>query len=241
MDVLNAYFGDIVFFKAEQKENFTIYAAALASSFGDGRKQYALAFVPTHMAILKQGHLKDLHWQNIQTRTLTNGWKMKAQRWDIPKGLPLPMFTIVDRNANRSSYVCKELSLEMVLLHDPKKTSKFQYHNAMNLLAALVSFRCVINVIDDRHVDYTSMTNIQGRDNFHQSQVPEYAGRGDHLPDDTSYVPRNQGTGTKYMIGNTGECTGASCYTRLDLNIDVPGSESYHTSGEVIDSSFEFI
>jgi hypothetical protein len=34
----------------------------------------------------------------------------------------------------------------MILLHDAKKKSMFQYHNQMNLIAALLTFKCVITV-----------------------------------------------------------------------------------------------
>ena len=121
MEILNAYFGDLLFVKVEKKENFTVYAAAISSSYGDGKKQYALAFIPSHMAILDKGYLRDLHWQNLQTRTLTNGYKLPIQKWNIPRGIPTPMFDVIERNEAKSKYKCESEPLEMILLHDPKK------------------------------------------------------------------------------------------------------------------------
>ena len=145
MDIVNAYFGNLVFLKVENKENFTVYAAAISSSFGDGKKQYAIAFVPTHMAILDRAYLRDLHWQNFQTRIVTNGYKLPPQRWDIPKNLPTPMFQAISRTNIQTKYLPEDGSdLELILLHDPKKKSQFQYHNTMNLVAALATFRCSI-------------------------------------------------------------------------------------------------
>lgn len=146
---LNAYFDKIVFFKVELKEDFTIYAAFITSSFGDGRKQYILAFVPTHMAILEKSYISDLHWRSLQTRTLANGYNIPKQKWQVPRGLPMAMFAIIDRNDSRTKYRCEnDPSIEMILLHDVKKKSKFQYGPKINVIAALSSFKCVINLID---------------------------------------------------------------------------------------------
>ncbi len=153
MDIINAYFDGIIFTKIEQKEGITIYAAALSSPFGDGRKTYALAIVPVHTALLTQAELKDLHWQNFQTRTLTNGWNIQNQKWDVkrlPRGLQMLMFEILKtgdaRNEARTKYTCETVeNLEMLLYHDPKKKSIYQHGNRINLLAALATFKCVLN------------------------------------------------------------------------------------------------
>jgi hypothetical protein len=34
--------------------------------------------------------------------------------------------------------------VEMVIKHDPKKKSKMQYHNKMNIIASLGTFKCII-------------------------------------------------------------------------------------------------
>ena len=149
MDTLNLYFDKIVFFKVDRKEDFAIYAAAITSSFGDGRKQYVLAFVPTHLAILNKAYITNLHWRSLQTRVLANGYKIPQQKWSIPRGLQMPMFIMVDRNDSRTKYTSEDdRTIEMVLLHDVKKKSIYQYGAKINIIAALTSFRCVINLID---------------------------------------------------------------------------------------------
>jgi len=151
MDIINAYFEKVVLLKVENKEGFSIYAAALNSSYGDGNKQYVLAFVPDHLSILEKAYLSDLQWENVQTRTLTNGYKlptgrpMPAQKWNIPKGIENFMFSIKNRDDMKSRYTADGHPLELVLIHDPKKKSQYQYHNKTNLLAALMTFRCVIS------------------------------------------------------------------------------------------------
>lgn len=250
MEILNAYFDKLVFVKTEQKENFTIYAAALSSSFGDNKKTYALAFVPVHMAILDKGFLRDLHWQNFQTRTLNNGWRIPNQRWDMRnlKGLPTPMFNAVERNEARTKYICESEPLEMVLLHDPKKKSVYQYHSRINLLAALATFKCVLNFVEGHEMQATrNLDNNLGQSMnsgphnlLDPSRIPisslavpmprqSPVYRASELSEDTSYVPRSEGTryvatGTESsgyefnnstVIGNTG-------YRNLSLDITVP-------------------
>lgn len=151
MEIINRYFGKIIFVKADLREDHSIYVAALSSSFQDGKKQYALAFVPVHLAIINQGYLSDLQWVNLQTRTMTNGYRIKPQRWEIPKGLDNPMFAAVERTESKTKYVSEQYPLEMVLIHDPKKKTKMQYHNHMNLLAALTTFKCVISLTEPDH------------------------------------------------------------------------------------------
>lgn len=150
MEIINQYFGKIVFVKVDKREDHSIYVAALSSSFQDGKKQYALAFVPVHLAIVNQGYLSDLSWVNLQTRTMTNGYRIKPQRWEIPKGLNNPMFTAVERTEQKTKYLSDAFHLEMVLIHDPKKKSKLQYHSHMNLLAALTTFKCVISLTEQQ-------------------------------------------------------------------------------------------
>lgn len=151
MDTLNAYFDDLTFYKVSLKEDFTLYAAYVSSPFGDNRKQYILAFVPSHMAILDQSPLRDLHWRSLQTRVLSNGYKIPKQAWKVPRGLTSPMFTLVDRNNDRTKYTFEgDTSVEMILLHDVKKKSVYQFGNKINVIAALTSFRCVVNLVDAR-------------------------------------------------------------------------------------------
>lgn len=148
MEIINSYFRNIVLFKVDSREEHAIYAAFLSGSLQDGSKQYVLAFVPAHLAIKNQSTLGDLHWVNIQTRAMKNSYRIQPQRWEISRELDNPMFTAIERTETKTKYVSDKLNLEMVLIHDPKKKSKLQYHTHMNLVAALKTFRCVISLID---------------------------------------------------------------------------------------------
>lgn len=151
MDIINSCFDGIVLVKVENKENFSIYAASLNSSYGDGKKQYLIVFVPSHLAILDKAYLKDLEWENIQTRILDNGYRlpngksMPKQAWIVPKGIMNFMFKSRARDSSKTKYVAEGYPLDMILIHDPKKKGIYQYHDNINLIAALLTFRCVIS------------------------------------------------------------------------------------------------
>lgn len=165
-DIINRYFAGVVLLKVENKEGFSIYSAALNSSYGDGKKQYLLAFVPDHLAILEKAYLSDLQWENVQTRTLTNGYKlptghsMPQQKWTVPRDVGNFMFNIINRDEHKSRYSAEGHALELVLIHDPKKKSQYQYHNKMNLVAALATFRCVISRIHSPHFRGTPVSSL---------------------------------------------------------------------------------
>ncbi len=150
--IINQCFPGIILVKMERRENFTTYVASLMSSYGDGKKQYLLVFVPDHLAILEKATVEELQWENLQTRILTNeytidGKKLRAQKWNLPKGIENFLFIVTDRSPTRTKYVSEHKDFEMLLIHDPKKKTQFQYHNHINLIAALTTFRCVISAV----------------------------------------------------------------------------------------------
>ncbi|HMP28703.1 MAG TPA: hypothetical protein PKD85_03835, partial [Saprospiraceae bacterium] len=169
------------------------------SSFGDGKKEYVLLFVPTHMSILDRARIDDLHWKSLQTRILTNGYKMKAQKWDIPRGGHVPMFSIVHRNEERSKYAMDgdiNNEVDMVIKHDPKKKSKMQYHNKMNIIASLGTFKCII-VLNEQLMSRQPTGYPMGKPPVAQRYVPP-SGLVEEEEEETSYLPRNVVCDNKY-------------------------------------------
>jgi hypothetical protein len=144
-DLVNSYFGNIIFTKIDQRATYIIYAAALASSLGDGRKAYALAFVPTHMAVKDRAYLRELFWHNFQTRYLKPGYRLPQQTWKVAHEVQDIELLIADRQQNFSTYTpAGSLPLEVILLHDQKKKSKYQFNNKMSMISALSTFECVV-------------------------------------------------------------------------------------------------
>jgi hypothetical protein len=163
ISVINEYFNKLIFQKIDQRENYSIYGAQVVSSYGDGRKQYVLAFVPVHLSILQKAYLRELPWHNLQTRMLKHGYRLVPQKWEVVPNLPNLFFQIQERTENYSRYTSEQnLPLELLLMHDPRKKTKYQYYNRMSLLGALNTFQCVLNYIGtDSPIIYTSQTDSQ--------------------------------------------------------------------------------
>ena len=150
MDLINNYFNKTVFEKVDQKETFIIYAARITSSLGSGQKQYVLAFVPVEHAIKNKAYLYELAWHNVQTRLLRKGYNLVQQKWDMPRNLPNIIFDKIERNKQYTKYIYLnegEPVFEMILLHDPKKQSRYQYYDRMDIVASLNTFSCVLNYV----------------------------------------------------------------------------------------------
>lgn len=143
--IVNAYFPDLIFQKVEIKDQVTIYAACISGDLGGGGKNYALALVPNHLALVGKSRLVDLLWICFQTRNL-KGYKLPLQKWTLPSsGVQNIMFHLTSRGVGSSDYMAENgLPFEMTLLHNPKNKSKYQYHERMNLVASLATFQCSI-------------------------------------------------------------------------------------------------
>jgi hypothetical protein len=143
MELINQYFDGIIFTKVELKEEYTLYVALL----NHGNNKFAIALVRNHLAILRQAELKDLTWACIQTRTLAKRYNLKSQTMKRTK-LPTPLFLESERTDTSVKYRSQECPLEILLINDSKKKGVYQYPKHYNVLAAVLSYNCVITPID---------------------------------------------------------------------------------------------
>ncbi len=130
MDVLNKYLEKLQFTRTEDKGGFAIYGAGISGMFGAGNQRYILLFVPSHLAISQRARASDLPWKNLQTRNLRYSYKLKKQYWNPSEKLPNPQCQVVERGNKYSSYLGPPgFPFEILLLHESKKKTKYQYHN----------------------------------------------------------------------------------------------------------------
>lgn len=149
--IINKYFENLVFFKVEEKDEFAIYMAKIhAQLITDGSK-YVVALVPLHLAVKVQAHLNELAWKNLQTRTLKQSYRIPAQRWIIPQGVPFLKFTMTQRTDTHTSYRSEQVPFELLMIHNEKKKTRYQYYPTIHLPAGLDSYGCVIHYIGDKH------------------------------------------------------------------------------------------
>lgn len=228
-EIFNAYFEKLVFIKVDKKEDYTIYAASINSSFGDGKKEYVLLFVPVHMSIADRALIQDLHWKSLQTRILANGYKLKPQKWEIPRGLQSPMFNIIDRSQTRSKYVLEGFNdMEMILQHDPKKNSKMQYHNKLNIIAALSTFKCII-VIEDQNIGMQEVPQGDHQNSQFESETPDYLPRQIVCDNKYCYYQSSDGTLSAPIQG----------YKQMGISYNMNSNEDVNHDGT--DSSFQLL
>nr|QBK86539.1 MAG: uncharacterized protein LCMAC102_03340 [Marseillevirus LCMAC102] len=147
MEIFNKYFENLVFTRVEEKEGFVIYGAGIAAMFGAGVQRYILLFIPSRLAFKNQAKISELSWQNLQTRSLTYSYKLKAQPWNIDRDGPDILLNVIDRTKNYSAYKGNDFPFEILLLHDPKKKTPYQHYSKITLSAAVETFNAVFNYI----------------------------------------------------------------------------------------------
>ena len=147
MDLINRYFNDLVFYKVDQRENYTIYAANISSAaMVDSKLSYILVFVPNYLATMNKAYLRELPWHNLQTRRMQNPYQLPRQKWEVPRDAPDVFFHLVKREKNATTYVPEQpIPFELLLLHDPKKQSIYQHYGRVGLIGALNTFHTVLN------------------------------------------------------------------------------------------------
>lgn len=150
MNHINDYFADLVFTEVDRKPEFglVIYGVHVASGLGGGRKRYVLLSVPESSIHPPQGQrarISSLPWKSLQTRELEGSYRLRAQRWVMPRTGPDFLFEVTDRSDRETTYISPDLpGLEVSMLHSPRKKSRYQYHNRLMLKGMLDTFNCVI-------------------------------------------------------------------------------------------------
>jgi hypothetical protein len=139
----------------DSKSGFVIYGAGISSGLGGGYMRYILLFVPEHEASKEQVSIREVRWQNLQTRGLTYSYRLKPQAWTIPREAPDVLLRAVSRVKPHTSYCLVQPedgeSIEVLLLNDSKKKTIYQYPEKITLTAAVETFECVINRVNEVH------------------------------------------------------------------------------------------
>jgi len=151
MNILNAHFKNLLFSIVEERDGYTIYGAGIQSQLA-GKKRYALLFVKSQFATKKQAYIHELPYENLQTRELAYSYNLRLQPFVPSQKAPDPLFEYIQRNKEKTVYRSQGIPLQIELLHDPKKSTMYQYNNKITLSAALGMFNTVINVEEFRSV-----------------------------------------------------------------------------------------
>jgi hypothetical protein len=148
--IVNSFFQGLVFTRVERKDNYVIYAVKLPGQLGNGFKQYILLYVHIHNAIEEKTTIDNLLYINLQIRTLQTNYKIGEQRWNFKLNNKQnnPFFNLIDRNKERSFYTTRfgDFDIELLLKHNQKKNTEYQYQNRVTLTEAFETYNCILQI-----------------------------------------------------------------------------------------------
>lgn len=143
MDVINEIFSDLKFTKVDERGGYHIFAAGIVSSVMMKGKRYVFVYVPIWREVEeKHVPISRLPWTVASTRQLTNSYPMKEQVFNMKIPANDPICEVVERKEGQSRYFNTEL--DVMILHDPKKKTIYQYHNRMRLSNVIETWGCII-------------------------------------------------------------------------------------------------
>ncbi len=169
MDIVNKYFDKLIFTRVDEKETmgqrFTVYGAGIKGRFENGNARYVLLFVPAHLAIKTNANIQELPWENLQTRVLYHSYRLKKQQWNPSRDLQDITLQVAKREKAYSTYHSQEFPFEILMLHDSRKKTVYQFHNKIRISAALESFSSIFNYTGrTQPMQYTS--DVEFDDSF---------------------------------------------------------------------------
>lgn len=144
-EALVKYYNDIIFTLVKHEGFYSVYAAKIAAMVGSDEK-FIFAVIPHHMSIKQTARLSELYWVNFQTRHGTGIYKNLPKQLIPKENYPLINFSIVKREADKSTYRNPKIPVELNLFHNPKKRTIYQYNDTINLGFALNTWDCIITV-----------------------------------------------------------------------------------------------
>lgn len=195
--LLVGYFSSLVFTRVDIKEGFGMYVACVTSGLAGGYKRYVIAMVPAVKALAERGKLRELPWKVLQVRVLYQSYRMREQPWKLTREMGDMILRNVSRDAKSSHYRPESCmgsaqdfsgrSYEIVLLHDPKKKTQYQFNNRITLSAAVETFSMIFSILDTPFVHGsqggghggTPTSHLMGDDAKHDPyvnmQLPSYS------------------------------------------------------------------
>lgn len=209
--LLNGYFAGLMFTRLEQKEGFVLYGACVASGLAGGYKRYIIALVPATKAHLDRCTIAELQWKVLQARVLFRSYRLREQAWKMTRDMGDMILRVKQRDAKASHYQpesCVKTRLpqmyEIVLLHDPKKKTQYQYNNRITLSAAVETFHMIFTIhetpITNSHPPHPHSSSLSSSHSSHHISDGYSTTEGYTAPEmrgwDTSYT---SGAGGEYM------------------------------------------
>jgi len=245
MEIVNKYFETLIFTRIEEKKtpegvSFFIYGAKTQGLFEDGLINYVLLFVPSDLSIKTKARITELPWESLQTRRLKINYKtLPKQMWRPEKGIEDVLLHVVSREKRYSVYKgSAAFPFEILLLHNPRKKTLYQFNNKMALSSAIYTFSLIMKYTGQiPAINYTSRAP---NSNYSFPNAPVISvssqgfSQGNTQGNVQEYTQYNQG-----MPSNRVPITGVPGYIPGNTPVGTPGPAP--ASQLDIDDSFELL
>lgn len=140
---MTKYFNNPIMKKLKNIENYTMYISKIQCLLSTIRRYLIVIINKDNLSIGSELTLDKLLWCSLQTRTLEENHSIKPHVYNPSNMYPLTeIITIVNRDKEKSSYLCDELGLEITLLH--KKGDIHEYANKGTVVTALETYSTII-------------------------------------------------------------------------------------------------
>jgi len=144
---INEIFGMLTFYLSNFIGGKNIYVAKIRELSSSPKKKHVI-LVCDRSYNRPYSIISEIPWENVQTRILdSKSYRIPEQDFSFRrrgKGDSM-MFSMKERDQYKSTYSYRGNSeAELVLLHDIKKSTKYQYNTNMCLIDALDTFCCSI-------------------------------------------------------------------------------------------------
>ncbi len=145
---LDIYFNHPIMFKTKDTNDYSVYMCKLYCLLSK-HCRYIIAIVLNDGHPLKtQQKLKNLKWVSLQTRTLKDQHDLPSHNYQPSKSNFINKNIIrVEISDKKSTYKCKDLPIEILLLHKQEKDHNTEYQNDGTVVAALETFETIINLV----------------------------------------------------------------------------------------------
>jgi hypothetical protein len=141
------YFNNPVMYKIKDIGKFSMYMSKVKCLLNNLNRYIIIFTLKDYNSIMYTENLKNLKWENIQTRSLNDEHNIPAHEYNPTRNTDLYVpITRTKKNTDTSVYSCGNFTLEILLLHDKGDTN--QYQDNGNLVSAIETYKTIINIID---------------------------------------------------------------------------------------------
>lgn len=143
---LNQKYGYLTFFRVKVEDSVGIYCARIQTLLGK-EERFVMIIVPFHMAFKERCNFNDLRavWLSFQTRAFDSTYEIPKQpMMTSTDTLQKIQLSVQNRNMDETHYY-SPFPVDIVIQHDKRKRSAYQYNDKITLTYALDTWKCIIN------------------------------------------------------------------------------------------------